>query len=156
MSQGIDPTVVMRICPFRQQPGDCGVWALSTFLSKPYSDVLLWAERLHPGQATTNGLSMEDLVRIARRFSVRLSHVQRVNLKDDTGLLGVTYHHPDHPEWPDHVVVLKRGQVLDAEGDVVMVWDVDAFFAHFRAEPDGFLRLPRVRGVRSLEPEEDA
>ena len=125
---------VMQIAPFLARSGDCAVWCLATFLSKPYEEVVAAAAQLDP-QGGLNGLYLTQMIAIAAGFGVTLKRRETINLDPDTGILGIQFPRYKH----GHVVVLKRGQILDMRGRGISVWDADVWVATKRAKVDGLL-----------------
>lgn len=101
----------------RRREHDCGLWALSVFLSKPYEEVYLAASK-EDKDAGANGLWMTQIVRIAKRLGTKLKERRRFNRHTTTGILGMYLANVGH------VNVLKQGQVIDTD---LTVTDVDEY-----------------------------
>lgn len=100
---------------------DCGVATLATLLGRSYEDTLLAAGRLSPKVLKT-GLYSSDLIRIAAEFgSTLVRRVQRIDLDEHTGILGLEY-----PSKRLHFVFLTNGLVFDPQEDNV-AWDAYTF-----------------------------
>lgn len=97
---------------------DCGVAALCSFLDVSYGDAYAAAYQVSPGFADNGGLSIDDMLKAARRFGVRLQrvHWRRVKLASDSGILWVNWtldadrrKHGVEAHW----VILSAGTIID-------------------------------------------
>ena len=129
-----DPAVTMQVAPFTLRANDCALWCLATFLSRPYEEIVAAAARIDR-DAGFDGLYLGQMIRIAAGFNVTLKRRETINVDEDTGILGVVLPHYTH----GHVVILKRGQVIDMRGRGVSIWDADVWLASKRAKADGIL-----------------
>lgn len=136
------PDVVMHVAAFVLRDGDCAIWALATFLSKPYEEIVAAAAQIDRAGGL-NGLTEDDIIAVARMFGVTLERREEIDLDTDTGILGVQF-----PRYKyGHVAVLKRGQLIDCRGKGISIWDADVWLATRRATTDGILIATRRRPV---------
>lgn len=106
-----------RIITRQMADHDCGVAVLSTFLSIPYGDVYVAGAIVAPGFARNGGLSIDQMLKMARMYRRPMErvHWRKVNLSTDCGILGVNW---DKSQWKKHGaaghwVILSRGTVID-------------------------------------------
>lgn len=128
------PDVAMQIAPFVLRKNDCAVWCLATFLSIPYEEIVA-AAAMVDREAGLDGLYFGQMIRIAANLGVTLRRRDAINLEEDTGILGIVFRR----DRLGHVVVLKRGQILDMRGVGISIWDADAWLHTKRAQTDGIL-----------------
>jgi len=101
---------------------DCGVAALASYLSTPYEDVYVAAVAVSPRFCKGDGLTIKAMLVIAKAFGRPLVRVpwQRVDLDDDTGVLGINWNNPKaHGGAIGHWVVLRTGTIGDPQGSRV-------------------------------------
>lgn len=117
-----NPPESITVIP-RRRPGDCGLWALSCLLSKPYEEVFLAASKVdrHIGE---RGLWMTQIMQIADRLGYPMRQRRSFNLHTSTGILGLYLGNYGH------VCILKQGQVIDTD---LTVTDVECYIKTRRA-----------------------
>lgn len=100
----------------RGDDADCAICAISMFTDMPYADVMREVLR-HDRQGGSDGLTD----RVIRRTMAGLGHpvrfTRKIDFEDGYGLLHLT----------GHVVVLKRGQVIEPTSTWCSVWDADDY-----------------------------
>lgn len=93
------------------EPGDCAIVALRTYLGVPYTDLLRAVTVLDRKQGRA-GVWRRTMIRVAAQFGVVLRR-RKADPEDGYGIL-VTH---------DHAVVLREGWILDR----CEVWPVDVW-----------------------------
>jgi hypothetical protein len=96
---------------------DCGVSALCSFLGVSYGDAYAAAASVVPGFADNGGLSIDDTIRAARKFGVKLTrvHWRSVDLTKDSGILWVNWDkaRARRTGVEAHWVLLSVGTIID-------------------------------------------
>lgn len=105
---------------------DCGIAALAAALRQDYTDVFVVAaqvasKRLHVGLTTT------DLLNVASKFGrpMRRVHYRKVDVEEDSGVLGINWNNPKRHGADGHWVVLYKGVILDPSGPEV--WEASVY-----------------------------
>jgi hypothetical protein len=115
------PDVMMHITP-RVRSNDCAIWSLKTLTGRAYADVLdaVKREDKHKGN---EGLFWPQVIKAAKRLGIKLTEKKKVDLHEDTGILGVTF----NEDGESHAVVLMQGPIiLDSDGTV---WQAEDYIA---------------------------
>lgn len=103
----------------RGDSADCAIVSIAMYTDRPYADVMREVVK-HDPLGGANGLTD----RVIRRTMSALNHPVRwtkhVDLDEHYGLLYLT----------GHVVVLKRGQVIETKNTWCSVWDVEDYIVH--------------------------
>jgi ABC-type bacteriocin/lantibiotic exporter with double-glycine peptidase domain len=116
----------IRVVPQRFQD-DCGIACLSMILVKPY-EAIYDAMRHHTKKKShRGGLTLKQIEAIAASFGVILVRQKRYDLDEAIGILSISGKNYEH------VVVVKKGTIIDPSDGTV--WDADTYLAHhnFRA-----------------------
>lgn len=99
---------------------DCGVAALASLLGTTYEDMYVAAVAASPSFVERNGLSVAEMLKMAKAFGRPLKRVdfRRVDLDEHVGVLGVNW---AKSEWKrhgatGHWVVLRCGTIIDPAG----------------------------------------
>lgn len=105
---------------------DCAVCAISMITGVSYADTVREVLR-HDAKGGAEGLTD----RVIRRTMTGLNHPVRWtkywNEDSHYGLL----------DFPDHIVVLKEGQVVEPTATWCGIWNLDDFVAHAGVQPLG-------------------
>ena len=128
---------VLRLPPhaYADRENDCAIWALSAYTSLPYERVLIEVAR-EDRVAGTQGLSIAQITRVARRLGFPLRFRKKPDMEDDIGILSVWL--LEKGEQLGHVALLKQGQVIEANQGI-MIWSVDSYFVAGHAILHGVL-----------------
>jgi hypothetical protein len=125
---------MMQLGPFVLRANDCAIWCLSTFLSRPYEEVVAAAAAVDD-RGGLNGMDDDQMIAVARHFGVRLRIKATPDLEEDTGILGVKFPRYRH----EHAVVLWEGRIFDMRGRGITAWKADAWLASKRGTPTTIL-----------------
>lgn len=115
---------------------DCGVACVAIVARADYSDAFFVAAKV-AGPKIREGLTVAQLMRVAARLNYPLKrvHWRKVDLDEDSGILGVLW---TGPSWQSgHWVVLRRGTIIDPDG--LKLWDADDFMKAHKARPGTLL-----------------
>jgi ABC-type bacteriocin/lantibiotic exporter with double-glycine peptidase domain len=106
---------------------DCGVAALALYVHRRYEDVFVAAIQRCPTMVKDGGLTLDDLVAIAKSFGYGLKrvHYRKVDLDSDAGVLGVNWNKPKEHGSRGHWVVLREGTIICPR--LPSVWDADDY-----------------------------
>lgn len=104
----------------QRQGHDCGVAALASFVGSRYEDMYVAAIAASDSFMRRQGLSIADMIRMARGFGRTLVpvHYRQVDLDEHVGILGVNWH---RSMWKKHGatghwVILRAGTIIDPAG----------------------------------------
>lgn len=108
---------------------DCAIACLAGLLGKSYEDVLVASTALVPG-AYREGLNNIELMRIAQSLDAKLKRYKRVDVEEDSGVLGIQL--PGQVR-NMHAVLLTHGLIFDPS-DKGVVWEADDYLRHMKAK----------------------
>ena len=113
---------------------DCGIAALAMTSHVPYEDVYVAAVSVAK-RGITSGLNVKQLQQVAVKLGRKLKRVdyRRVDLEEDSGVLGLNYPKTDIGHW----VVLWRGTLIDPSD--LSVWDAEDYMKANKARPGTLL-----------------
>ena len=125
-----DAAPVIKVVPQRNDT-DCGVAALSMLSGLPYEEVLIAAAR---SAECENGMYLTQICEVASELGIELAtkRAGRYDLENDTGILHVS----DRKCRVYHVVVLRRGLIIETDGSI---WDADVYLASKRFKAGSLL-----------------
>jgi hypothetical protein len=125
---------VLHIVLQSERHGDCGIATTATYLGHTYEEVLTEVARMTKGKILDRGLNSAQIVRVAKRLGHALHQRawEHVDQDEATGILYVKARIYDE-QYSDHLVVYRRGDVLDCRDGTL--WDADVYFRHFAADP---------------------
>lgn len=119
--------IATRLVPGRER-NDCAISVLAMYLGVSYEDVLREvAVRDRPYQGR-QGLRLNEIVRVARALGTPLERHRKFDLSNAYGILSL----------PNHVVLLRRGMVIDPEIGGGSIWEVDDYLHAYHVRP-GYL-----------------
>ena len=106
----------------QRKPFDCGVAALAMLLHLAYEDAYALAI-VRYGASVRYGLTLKEMRCLARELGhdLRTVHFRKVDLDEDSGILGVNWTHTTGGHW----VVLRKGTIIDPAK--AQVWDADEY-----------------------------
>lgn len=133
---------------------DCGVAALASFLGTTYEDMYVAAAAVSPTFLQRQGLTIGEMIRMARAFGRRLVRLnyRRVDLDEHVGILGVNW---DRSVWKrhgaqGHWVVLRAGTIIDPVGP--SHYDSDEYLVSNKGRVGTLLQLRDECGVLRRRP----
>jgi hypothetical protein len=123
-------TSLLRIVPQRDGQTDCAIAALASYLCITYEAALLAVGRVSKRDPLSAGTHHTELLKAARRLGYHLRVVpwDRVDQDDATGILHVHGRFIEE-KYEDHLVIFRRGDVIDCRDGTV--WDADVYLKHF-------------------------
>ena len=121
---------------------DCSIASMATVFRKDYEEVLIAAEKVAP-KVWRDGLSIEDMQRVARRLKVpvrvRAAASQTIDLDEETGILWLQYNDDAHKH---HVVsIFEGGWLADPEYSPVVIAEYDHYLRVHNAYVGGLLQV---------------
>jgi hypothetical protein len=121
---------VIRIVPQRND-SDCAIATLAMLSGLPYEDVLIAAARTAECET---GMYLTQIQKVASELGIELVAKKsgRYDIESDTGILRVS----DRKAKNYHVVVLRRGLVIETDGSL---WDADVYLASKRYKAGSLL-----------------
>jgi len=135
VKRGMMPEIVVAVAP-RRRSNDCGVWAIHTLTGVPYADVAAAAQKADRWGGE-RGLYLSQIIHICELLGFKVRKRKRVDLEDDTGILSVWFSKRD-----GHVVVLREGELIDADGTS---WKADDYIAAKRVRVSAILLVePKI------------
>ncbi len=113
---------------------DCGVAALSMWGHIEYEDAYALAISRF-GASVRYGLQLKEMRLLAKLLGhdLRVVHYRRVDLEDDSGILGVNWTTMSGGHW----VVLRKGTIIDPAK--AQVWDADEYIRTHEARVGSLL-----------------
>lgn len=118
----------------QRKPFDCGVASLSAWTHLPYEDVYALAVSRF-GASCRYGLTLKEMRQLAGElgYAMRTVHFRKVDLEDDSGILGVNWTHTTGGHW----VVLRKGTIIDPAK--AQVWDAQEYVTVHQARVGSLL-----------------
>ena len=128
------PSAVYSIVP-KHGENDCAVACLATILRREYGEVLAAASR-SVRTVWTDGLTMKEMLRVARTLKGCVMLVQTFDPEEDSGVLSVSF----RDRAVEHAVVLIEGWIFDPEHNPVSMWRYEDYLAVQNAVPSGLIK----------------
>lgn len=111
---------------------DCGVSTLAMLCGVTYERAFL---AIGETSVMSSGVQLRRVRDAARKLGKRLVLRRKIDLENDTGILGVASSRWDF----EHLVMLKEGTIIDAQDQTI--WDVDTYLAVHEARIVSLLAL---------------
>lgn len=121
---------------------DCAVACLAMICGLSYEETLMAFRH----NVYVTGATIRQIQHAALRLGYILDWSRRIgDIETETGLLCVK-----SDLWPiDHLVVIKDGQIIDADQPYATLWDADVYLSVYKAKPVSILKIRQKEEVHS-------